>query len=136
MSNATKIGLGRFVDAHLQPTPWLVRRVGILESEENGHAEAAGVRADSERRRHVVRHLRLSLRPGRHHPGTLRQDRAPGRTQEPLPSLDDVRRRRHTVADWPAYVNHSVTDHHQLPRRQMQYTGRHEQGSYMFIVIV
>ena len=79
---------------------------------------------DRERCADVVGHIRLCLRSGRHHRGTLREDSASGRTQEPLPALDDAGRRRYTVVDRPAHVVRPLAHQHQVRRRHMQKSGR------------
>ena len=74
---------------------------------------------DRERCADVVGRIRLCLRSGRHHHGTLREDSASGRTQEPLPALDDAGRRRYTVVDRPAHVIRPLAHHRQVRQRQM-----------------
>ena len=96
----------------------------VVESrEEDARSEAARVPADRERCGNVVGRVRLGLRSRRHHGRTLRQDSTSGRAQEPLPALDDGRRCRHAVVDWPAHVIRAVADHHQVRRRNMQNAG-------------
>jgi len=83
------------------------------------------VPVDRQRCAGVVGRIRLYLRSGRHHRGTLREDSAYGRTQEPLPALDDAGRRRYTVVDRPAHVIPALDHHRQVRRRQMQNTCRY-----------
>ena len=78
---------------------------------------------DRERCADVVGHIRLCLRSGRHHHGTLREDSASGRTQEPLPALDDAGRRRCAVVDRPAHVIRPLAHQHQVRRRHMHNSG-------------
>jgi len=100
---------------------------GVWISEvEEWRSEDARVSTYRQRRVGVVGHLRFGVRPRHHHRRTVRQDRPPDRTQEPLPSLDDRHRCCIAVGDWASHVVHTFADDGQVHRRLVQNTGGHD----------